>query len=97
MRPVKLKIIEKKNLFIKWDDGDESSISLQKLRTLCPCATCMSLRESQSKNYVPIYNENQTTIAGIEEVGTYAVAIKWKDGHNTGIYEYPFLKNLAKD
>ncbi|MGB5849681.1 MAG: gamma-butyrobetaine hydroxylase-like domain-containing protein [Ignavibacteriaceae bacterium] len=37
------------------------------------------------------------TVSGIEAVGSYAIQINWQDGHNTGIYEYPFLKNLAAD
>lgn len=97
MSPVKIKILEGKNLFIKWDDNSESLIRLKKLRKFCPCATCITIRERQSKTYIPIFNENQIKISNISVVGNYAIGIAWKDGHNTGIYEYAFLKNLSKD
>ena len=97
MKPVQIKVKEKKELCIRWSDGSESVIPLRKLRRLCPCATCISEREGHSKNYIPIFNESQIRIAAINEVGSYAVQISWKDGHNTGIYEFPYLKNLAEN
>ena len=97
MQPAKIKIIENKYLWIKWNDDTESKISLQKMRKLCPCATCLAERDNQSKNFIQIFLSSQTTVSGIEAVGSYAIQINWQDGHNTGIYEYPFLKNLAAD
>jgi len=104
MSPVRIKVIDKKKLYIKWEDdlpagqaGSESIIALEKMRKLCPCATCLTEREKQSKTYIPILNENQVQIAKINQVGSYAVSVIWKDGHSTGIYEYAFLKKLAQD
>jgi len=95
MQPLKIKLNDQKSLFIKWDDDSESEIPLKKLRELCPCATCIAERENRSKTFIPFMLSNQTEILNIEQVGTYAIQITWKDGHNTGIYEYPFLKNIA--
>ena len=97
MQPLKIKLLEGKFLCIEWDDKSESKISLKKLREMCPCATCLSEREKQSKSYIPILLGSQLTVANIEMVGSYAVQIKWEDGHSTGIYEFPFLKNLSID
>lgn len=97
MKPVVIKIIGSKKLFIKWDDKTESIIPLQKLRRFCPCATCQSFREVQSKNYIPLFYNDQIYIASISEVGNYAISIIWKDGHSTGIYEFSYLKNLANN
>ena len=97
MQPVQIKIGNNNHLLIKWDDRSESRIGLEKLRKLCPCATCITERENQSKSYIPLLMENQFKVAGINQVGSYAISIAWKDGHNTGIYEYPFLKKLADD
>ena len=36
-------------------------------------------------------------IKDIQTVGGYAVQITWKDGHNTGIYTWENLKQLAED
>ena len=97
MIPVQIKITDKKNLRINWDDDSESLIEIKKLRRFCPCATCVSEREQQGKYYIPLISEEQAIIKTIEQVGNYAIGITWKDGHNTGIYEYGFLKKLSEE
>ena len=97
MVPVQIKITEKKNLKIKWDDNSDSLIEIRKLRLFCPCATCVSEREEQGKFYIPLISDNQTNIKNIEQIGSYAIGITWKDGHNTGIYEYNYLRKLSEE
>jgi DUF971 family protein len=97
VNPVQIRIVNKKILFVRWDDDSESEIGLEKLRKLCPCATCFTDREKQSKSYIPILMESQVKVKNIKQVGSYAISINWNDGHNTGIYEYPYLKKLAND
>ncbi len=97
MNPVKIKLVENKYLSIHWQDGKEHLISLLKLRKLCPCATCLAEREKQSKSFIPIFSENQLQLENIKQVGNYAVALFWKDGHNTGIYEYTFLRLIGEN
>ena len=96
MYPVKIRVVENKSLEITWDDNKRDLLDLKLLRKLCPCATCLAERDKQSKMYIPIFSENQTTIKSINQVGKYAIQIIWNDGHSTGIYEYPFLKNLTE-
>jgi len=31
----------------------------------------------------------------IEEVGSYAIRIRWSDGHGTGIYSYDHLRSIC--
>jgi DUF971 family protein len=97
MIPVQIKISDEKNLKINWDDDSKSLIEIKKLRRFCPCATCVSEREEQGKYYIPLISEEQTIIKNIEQVGNYAIGITWKDGHNTGIYEYSFLRKLSEE
>jgi len=94
MYPKKIKTAED-NLIIEWDDDKETKISLRELRKVCPCATCLTEREHQSKDFIRIYNQNQILLKNIEKVGSYAVKLTWKDGHSTGIYEYTFLRRLS--
>jgi DUF971 family protein len=96
MRPLSIRIGEKKSLEIQWDNGSNSQIELNFLRRYCPCATCSEQRESQSKNYIPLFFADQIKLKNIYEVGNYAIGITWRDGHNTGIYEFPYLKFLAE-
>jgi DUF971 family protein len=95
VKPVKIKLKDNSSLFTKWEDDTESNIPLEKLRMLCPCASCVIERERESKDYIPIFNQNQVTVNSLNPVGSYAIAISWKDGHSTGIYEYPYLKMLS--
>jgi DUF971 family protein len=96
MYPVKIKVAENRSLQIIWNDNREDNLDLKTLRKLCPCATCIAERDSQNKIYIPIFTENQFTIKSIKQVGKYAIQITWNDGHSTGIYEYPFLRNLTE-
>lgn len=96
MQPVKITVVDKKVLMIKWDDGNEDRLELKLLRKNCPCATCLAEREKQSKMYIPIFSENQITVKSINQVGKYAIQITWNDGHSTGIYEYTFLKTFSE-
>jgi len=96
MHPSKIRLIEKKRLLIVWDDGSESVLELRELRKRCPCATCLAEHDKQSKMYIPLFAENQVTVKSIIQVGNYAVQITWNDGHNTGIYEYNFLKRFSE-
>jgi len=96
MKPLSIKVLENKNLHIEWDDGVDSSIELKTLRKLCPCASCSEQRINQSDSYIPLYFEDQIKLVEIFEVGNYAIGIKWKDGHNTGIYEFPLLRKISQ-
>lgn len=96
MLPTKIKIIDNKELHILWDDKSESYLNLRELRKRCPCATCLAEREKQSKMYIPLFAENQIIVKSINQVGNYAIQITWNDGHNSGIYEYKFLKLFSK-
>ncbi len=95
IQPVKVKLSADKFLLIEWNDNSHSSYKLTMLRRFCPCAVCLADREKQGKNYFPIFGKDQVTVESIKPVGNYALGIKWKDGHDTGIYEYLYLHKLA--
>lgn len=93
MVPIQIKIVDK-HLIIKWEGGTNSIIKLANIRRNCPCAICEAEREQQSDSYTPIYSDEQLSISNIQQVGNYAIAIYWKDNHNTGIYIFDELKKL---
>jgi DUF971 family protein len=68
-----------------------------KLRRNCPCAVCQAEKDEQSSTYIPIFTLDQLTVTNMNLVGHYALAIAWKDGHNTGIYEFKQLRNLSEE
>ncbi len=99
MRPVDLQIIGGE-LAIKWDDGGESFIPLEKLRRCCPCAGCQGETDVLGNVYK---NPEQPLPAGafalvrIAGVGGYAFQPVWADGHATGIYSFDYLKRITQE
>lgn len=93
MQPVKI-YLENNKLKIDWNDSSVSAIKLANLRNHCPCAVCEKTRNERGRDYIPVFMEEQVTIDNIEVTGKYALKISWKDGHDTGIYEFQYLKNF---
>jgi DUF971 family protein len=97
MRPVDIQIIGEE-LALKWDDGGESFIPLEKLRRCCPCAGCQGETDILGKVYKNPERPLPTTafeLVRIAVVGGYAIQPVWADGHATGIYSFDYLKRLA--
>jgi len=97
MTAKQIKIVDKDSLSIKWSDNKESKIKLKYLREECPCAGCKG-ETVLLKTYRPpkpaFISENMYKIKNITPVGEYAIQVEWKDGHNTGIYSWEYLKKL---
>src|ERR1700756_3366326 len=84
---------------IKWEDGSESYIPLEKLRRACPCAGCkgeVDVMGNLYKNPEKPLSPSAFRLVRIETVGTYAVQPIWADGHATGIYTFEYLRNLYR-
>ncbi len=100
MIPTKIKILEKNSLFIKWDDNSETLLNLKYLRDECPCAGCKGetilLKTYRPANTNDIKPEGYL-IKDIQPVGNYGIQITWKDGHNTGIYNWEYIKKIDKE
>ena len=97
MKPKQIKIIDKHKLSLCWNDDTLSIISLKYLRDECPCATCKG-ETILFKTFRPpkptMLSPEMYKIKSIDVVGEYAIQIGWKDGHNTGIYSWEYLKTL---
>ena len=100
MKPKQIKIIDKDKLSLTWNDDTLSSISLKYLRDECPCAGCKG-ETILFKTFRPpkptMLSPEMFKIKSIDVVGDYAIQIGWKDGHNTGIYSWEYLKTLEAD
>jgi DUF971 family protein len=98
MRPADIQQIGEE-LAIKWDDGSESFIPLEKLRRCCPCAGCkgeMDVMGNVYKGPEKLLSPASFRLLSIERVGTYAVQPVWADGHATGIYSFDYLNRVAE-
>ncbi|MBI5387272.1 MAG: DUF971 domain-containing protein [Verrucomicrobia bacterium] len=97
MHPTNLDVIGGE-LAIKWDDGGESFIPLEKLRRACPCAGCrgeVDIMGQLHKGPDRPLGPPSFQLLRIVPVGTYAVQPVWGDGHNSGLYAFEYLKRVA--
>jgi len=83
------------NLVVEWPDGETATYEPYNLRIACPCAMCVS-EETGHRLLDPKDVPLDVKIGMFENVGRYAVALQFSDGHNTGIYRYDYLKELEK-
>jgi DUF971 family protein len=98
MRPADIRPIGGE-LAIKWDDGTESYISPEKLRRACPCAGCKGEKDIMGNLYQgppTAFTSRSFQLMRIVNVGTYAVQPIWGDGHNTGLYTFDYLRQVAE-
>jgi DUF971 family protein len=98
--PIALSLTPENRLLIDWSDGQRRSYRVRELREACPCATC---REKRSQPLdplaLPVLKQVQTqplTIAAMEPMGNYAYAIRFSDGHDTGIFAFDLLRQLGE-
>ena len=97
MRPVDIQTIGQE-LAIKWDDGAESFVALEKLRRSCPCAGCkgeMDVMGNLYKNPDRPLSPQAFQLLRLETVGGYAILPIWADGHKTGIFAFDYLRKVA--
>jgi DUF971 family protein len=99
MKPVQIKIVDKDKIQITWDDNSLTIIHLKYLRDECPCAGCKGetiLLKTYRPPKLTVITPEMYIIKNIEVVGEYAMQITWKDGHNTGIYSWDYVKELDR-
>ncbi|HEY5894517.1 MAG TPA: DUF971 domain-containing protein [Chthoniobacterales bacterium] len=84
-------------LAIVWNDGVESYLPLEFLRRACPCAVCGGEPDVMGNVIRPkvTYRPGSFILRSWQIVGGYAIQPAWADGHDTGIYTYPYLRRLA--
>ena len=96
MRPVDVQPIGEE-LAIKWDDGAETFIPLERLRRGCPCAGCrgeVDIMGNLYRNPQRPLPPEAFRLTRLETVGGYALQPAWADGHATGIYSFDYLRRL---
>ncbi|MGH7976188.1 MAG: DUF971 domain-containing protein [Limisphaerales bacterium] len=87
-------------LAIKWDDGSENFIPLEKLRRCCPCAGCKGETDilgNVYKNPEQKLPPSAFQLVRFESVGGYAIQPVWADGHATGIFSFDYLLRVSRE
>jgi len=102
IRPTEITADKTKNtLKITWYDNHESEYPFSLLRNACPCAECrgghanMSSMPDPEVFSMPRIDGPASSLESINAVGTYAVCIRWQDGHDFGIFSWGYLRALC--
>jgi DUF971 family protein len=84
-------------LAIQWSDGGESYLNLELIRRACPCAACGGEPDVLGNVLRPEVSHTDASfqLDSFVVVGGYALQPRWRDGHNTGIYSFQYLRRLA--
>lgn len=83
-----------RSLEIDFDDGARFALPAELLRVESPSAEVQGHSPSQK---VTVAGKRNVAIRELEPVGNYAVRIVFDDGHDTGIYSWPYLYRLGRE
>ena len=89
-----------KGIVIEWEEEHKSVFPFPFLRKACPCALCKGERTPFSTEPLALPVLKNLPAKAFEasdmfKVGLYAIGFKWKDGHDTGIYTFDYLRVLC--
>ena len=94
-RPTDIRLHQTSRLLeISFDDGKSARLSCEFLRVYSPSA---EVRGHGIGQEVLQTGKEDINISAIEPVGNYAVRLVFTDGHNTGLYSWDYLYELAQN
>ncbi|PIE23341.1 MAG: hypothetical protein CSA62_08065 [Planctomycetota bacterium] len=94
IEPVRMTQPSPELLLLTWKDGMESLHRGCELRRKCPCAGCID-EFTGAPILDPSTVPDDIQIRKIEVVGRYALRFLFSDGHDTGLFTFKFLRELA--
>ena len=91
--PVDIKLHTRSRICeIEFDDGLRTGLTHEFLRVHSPSAEVRGHGPGQE---ILQLGKEDVTIERVEPVGNYAIKLHFSDGHNTGIYSWELLYELA--
>ncbi len=95
MPPSELRVSkDRRTLTVVFDGQPPAALPAEALRVLSPSAEVQGHSPEQR---VTVPGKRRVAIAGVEPVGNYAIRIIFDDGHDTGIFSWTYLNELATD
>lgn len=92
--PTDVKQLGPDSLGITWNDGHQSAYNVRDLRIECRCALCVD-EFTGFRTLDPDTIPDDIRPVEITLSGNYALVIVWSDGHRTGIYTFPHLREIC--
>ena len=80
-------------LKVRFEGGDTYELSAEMLRVMSPSAEVQGHSPEQR---VTVARKRNVKIKELRPVGNYAVRIAFDDGHDTGLYTWPYLELLGQ-
>ena len=80
-------------LTVEWSDGSTQRLANALLRQQCRCTECESARRAGT----PAPVADGVVIEQINLIGNYGAQFIFSDGHERGIYPWPYLHGLSTD
>jgi len=81
---------------VAWEDGAVTVFDGRRLRWACPCAACRGEAGIPGRlDTADELPEEDLHLENVALVGQYALQIGFASGHGTGIYTFPYLRNLV--
>ena len=84
---------EGRSLRINFSSSSTYIISAELLRVESPSAEVKGHGPGQEQL---VFGKQNVSIRAVEPVGNYAVRLKFSDGHDTGIFTWPYLQKLGE-
>jgi DUF971 family protein len=91
--PTSIKINKRRDaISLKFADSDAVELSAELLRVMSPSAEVRGHKSSEAKLQI---GKRNVVIKSIQQTGNYALRINFDDGHDSGIYSWDYLYDLA--
>jgi DUF971 family protein len=85
---------DRRLLTVAFDSGEAFALPAEYLRVFSPSAEVQGHSPEERKL---IGGKENVEILRIDPVGNYAIRLQFDDLHNTGIYSWPYLRELGTE
>lgn len=93
--PTELRVSkDRRTLHVSFSDGTVYGLPAEMMRVLSPSAEVQGHGPGQK---VTVPGKRNVMIVSITPAGHYAVRIGFDDGHGSGIFTWPYLRELGQD
>ena len=92
MRPSNITYRKRSRTLVLEYGTDRSELSAELLRVYSPSAEVRGHSPEQKRLQT---GKKRVAVTAIEPVGNYGIRLTFDDGHDTGIYAWEYLKDLA--